>query len=194
MAKDIFILGYGSLIWDLDDLAPAVRGGWHMAQGPTMPLEFSRISPKRHQALALVIDPRGMLCPTHAIASTRHRVDEAVDALARRERTSPERIGYVDLASAKRSADTRGIAERVAAWCADRNAGGAVWTELESNFDDFSVERAMDYLKNLTGQSLTAAEEYINRAPATTDTPLRRALARDPWWQALSANARCRGE
>jgi hypothetical protein len=47
----------------------------------------------------------------------------------------------------------------------------------------------MQYLRGLEGESLAAAVEYINRAPATTDTPLRRALAVDPWWQSMSAQA-----
>ena len=41
-----------------------------------------------------------------------------------------------------------------------------------------------DYLKRLRGESLDEAVRYISHAPETTDTPLRRALDRDPWWQA----------
>ncbi|MDP6530786.1 MAG: hypothetical protein QF375_02760, partial [Arenicellales bacterium] len=50
------IIGYGSLIWDLDNLAPYVEGEWDMYQGPHLPLEFSLISKKRKRALALAID------------------------------------------------------------------------------------------------------------------------------------------
>ena len=74
-------------------------------------------------------------------------------------------------------------------WCRSEDAAGAVWTDLNGNFDDFTVERGIAYLKTLTGESLAAAEEYINCAPIATDTPLRRALAVDPWWQELSKAA-----
>ena len=68
-------------------------------------------------------------------------------------------------------------------------AAGAVWTDLDGNFENFTVARGIAYLKSLTGESLAAAEEYINCAPIATDTPLRRALARDPWWQQLTKDA-----
>jgi|GEM_PF-2686020 len=97
MKDHILILGYGSLIWDLDDLAPKVRGDWHLSAGPPLPLEFSRISPKRKQSLVVVIDPAaGDPCPTHAIESARDTVAEAVTDLAARERTTEAYIGWVD--------------------------------------------------------------------------------------------------
>ena len=35
------VLGWGSLLWDLDDLAPKVTGDWHMLAGPALPMEFA---------------------------------------------------------------------------------------------------------------------------------------------------------
>lgn len=189
MTKPVYILGYGSLIWDLDDLAPKVAGGWRMGEGPEFPLEFTRISPKRKQALALVIDKGGDLCPSHAIRSVRGTVSEAVADLAARERTIPEHIGWTDLTTGRHKSDFDGVAERVTEWCAAEGAAGAVWTDLDGNFDGFTVARGIAYLKSLTGESIAAAEEYINCAPVETDTPLRRALAADPWWQNLTRKA-----
>ena len=34
------ILGWGSLLWDLDDLSPHVRGPWRVCAGPALPMEF----------------------------------------------------------------------------------------------------------------------------------------------------------
>lgn len=192
MAAPIFILGYGSLIWDLDDLAPKVRGAWRMGEGPAIPLEFSRISPKRKLSLVVVIDEtHGHPCPTHAIESVRGTVTEAVADLAARERTARERIGWVDMqGGTARSSDAR-IARRMHEWCAAQGAGGAVWTDLDANFEaetglPFSLDAGLAYLRRLEGESLAAALEYINGAPAATDTPLRRALAADAWWRGLS--------
>jgi hypothetical protein len=189
MTKPIYVLGYGSLIWDLDDLAPKVTGDWRMNAGPAFPLEFSRISPKRKQSLVVVIDEAGDPCPSHAIRSIRCSVAEVADDLAARERTVLDHIGWVNLTTGARQSNYGGVADLVAAWCEAEDAAGAVWTDLDGNFDNFSIPRGIAYLKTLTGESLAAAEEYINCAPPATDTPLRRALASDPWWQDLTRAA-----
>lgn len=190
MNKPIWILGYGSLIWDLDDLAPKVTGEWRMGVGPRFPLEFSRISPKRKQALVVVIDQAGDPCPSHAIRSVRDSVAEAADDLAARERTVLDHIGWVDLATGRRQSNYGDVADLVAEWCEAEGAAGAVWTDLNGNFDGFTIPRAIDYLKTLTGESRASALEYINSAPPATDTPLRRALAENPWWQAMTLAAK----
>ena len=81
------------------------------------------------------------------------------------------------------------ITDRVRQWCQAEGWAGAVWTDLPSNFPEhlgvgFSVPRALAYLGGLTGDSLDEAVRYIENAPAATDTPLRRALAGEDWWQA----------
>lgn len=157
-----------------------------MGIGPQFPLEFTRISPKRKQALALVIDEMGDPCPSHAIRSVRATITEAADDLAARERTILDHIGWVDLTTRTHQSNYAGVADLVIEWCEREGAAGAVWTDLNGNFDNFTVERGIAYLKSLAGESLAAAEEYINCAPVATDTPLRRALALDPWWQELT--------
>jgi hypothetical protein len=187
LAGRVAVLGWGSLLWDLDDLAPKVEGGWLMDAGPRMPLEFSRISPKRLLSLVVVIDPEhGDPCPTHAIPSRRATVAEAAADLAARERTGRDRIGAVCMASGLRDGAAAGV---VADWCAETGAAGAVWTDLPRNFEaetggPFSVAAGLDYLRGLTGASAAEARRYIDGAPAATDTPLRRALADAPWWRA----------
>lgn len=184
----IAILGYGSLIWDLDDLAPKVRGGWRMAAGPALPLEFSRVSPKRKLSLVVVIDTAaGVPCPTHVIDSVRETVAEAVVDLAARERTEAAHIGWVDLAAGAAHSNREGVAAIVRNWCLAAGARGAVWTDLDGNFEQatgapFTIARGIAYLRTLEGESLAAAREYIDGAPIQTDTPLRRALRADPWW------------
>ena len=192
MDKPIHILGYGSLIWDLDDLAPKVRGGWRMAAGPALPLEFSRVSPKRKLSLVVVIDTAaGDPCPTHVIESARGSVAGAVVDLAARERTEAEHIGWVDMAAGTAHSNRAGVADTVREWCAATGAGGAVWTDLDGNFETatgapFTLARGIAYLRTLEGDSLAAALEYINGAPVETSTPLRRALIANPWWRSLT--------
>ena len=75
----IAVIGFGSLLWDLDDLGTKVSGEWKMYEGPILPLEFSLVSRKRHYALALVIDyGDGAPCPTCVIDSVRSEIGAAV--------------------------------------------------------------------------------------------------------------------
>ena len=188
----VAILGWGSLLWDLADLAPRVRCGWQRGAGPALPLEFSRVSPKRRHALVVVIDPRaGAPCPTHAIASRRDSVDRAAADLAARERCRLSRVGAVCLDTGLTRASDPGVAETVARWCRAGGWRGAVWTDLDANFEavtgrPFSVATGRAYLRELSGRSRAEAVRYITEAPAETDTPLRRALAAEPWWLALA--------
>ncbi|MEO1459838.1 MAG: hypothetical protein AAFV49_20035, partial [Pseudomonadota bacterium] len=131
----IAILGWGSLIWDLERLADGVEGGWAMGAGPAFPLEFSRVSAKRKQALAVCIDARhGAACPTHAIASRRAALAEAAADLAARERAAPGRIGFAAADGTAAHGREPAVVRSVAAWCRAGGWAGAVWTDLEPNY------------------------------------------------------------
>lgn len=185
--RNYAVLGWGSLIWDLDDLAPKVTLPWRMREGPRLPMEFTRISPKRKMGLAVCLDTdHGVDCPTHAIVSRRDTLDDVIDDLAARERAPRELIGGVCRVSDSGQGRDE-IAMRVRTWCEAEGWDGAVWTDLRSNYtetsgDRFTVEGAIAYLKTLGGDSLVEAVRYIHYAPVETDTPLRRALSGDPWW------------
>jgi hypothetical protein len=183
------ILGWGSLIWDLDNLAPHVRGDWAMGAGPALPMEFTRVSPKRKRALVVCLDAvHGVGCATNAIASVQGGIGAVVTDLARRERAPEQRIGAVCLAGGQARGTSPEVVKGVRRWCLAEGWAGAVWTDLPSNFEDhlgevFSVPRAVSYLRGLTGDSLDEAVRYIENAPAATDTPLRRALSAEEWWR-----------
>jgi len=185
---NIAILGWGSLIWDLEILEPHVEGDWQMATGPRLPMEFSRISPKRKMGLVVCLDPEaGVACETHVIRSARADIHAAVDDLAARERAPLARIGawHNSGISQGRMPTVVGQVEK---WCRAYGWAGAVWTDLEPNFHAyteraFDVDAAVAYLKTLDGENLTEAVNYIDSAPAQTRTPLREALKDDVWWQ-----------
>ncbi|QIE56424.1 hypothetical protein G5B40_13715 [Pikeienuella piscinae] len=186
----IAVIGWGSLIWDLDDLAPKVEGPWLMRAGPSLPFEFSRISPKRQNALALCLDPEhGAPCPTNAILSMRADIHQAAEDLRARERA--REIGFIGAFCARTGFHRSRLPEITpvfAEWCEATGAAGAVWTDLDSNFtgmngSDYSIAAAIAYLRTLEGASLDEAVRYIERAPETTETPLRSALRADTWWR-----------
>ena len=191
----IAVIGWGSLIWDLDNLAPLIEGTWLMGGGPVLPMEFSRVSPKRLQALAVCLDPKyGDPCQTNAIISIRDDIHEAAEDLRARERA--KRIDQIGLIHPKSGALHTRIPELgpiFEEWCAATGAAGAVWTDLDDNFEritnqPFTLSNAVTYLNGLTGESRAEAVRYITLAPAATDTPLRRALANVEWWRTESQN------
>lgn len=190
MKGRVAIVGWGSLIWDPDNLAPRLAGAWRMGAGPRLPLEFSRVSAKRLGALAVCIDEAaGVPCATHAVLSAREDADAARADLARRERAPLARIG---LFCARTGRAEGPAAQAAAAWAEENGLAGAVWTGLESNFLEetgapFTLERAEAHLRALTGDSRREAVRYIENAPRWTDTPLRRRLAGRDWWRAEAA-------
>ncbi len=186
----IAIIAYGSLIWDEECLAPHITGGWNRAAGPRLPVEFSRISPKRRGALVLAIDENaGAAVATSITRSRRTDVEEAAADLAKRERAPLEAIGIAD---GRRAANCPpSIGRIVNDWLASQDAfRAAIWTNLPLNFreetgEPFTHARGLAWLKRLSAESLAEAWRYITYAPEETDTTFRRYLRDDPWWCGL---------
>ncbi len=185
----IAVIGWGSLLWDLDDLTPKVSGDWKVAGGPRLPFEFVRVSDKRKKALVVVIDyEHGVECATSFIESARTQLHDAVDDLAARERTTKEYIGHCDLNGNGAAHIAPNASNTVQHWLNGNGFDGAVWTDLPGNFQErlsqpFSLEAAMRYLQGLQGDARTEAKCYITNAPANIDTPLRTALVTQAWWR-----------
>lgn len=188
----IAVIGWGSLLWDLDDLTPHVAGDWQVALGPMLPFEFVRVSPKRKQALVVVIDgDHGVPCATSHIDSTRDVLEHAVEDLARRERTTSEHIGYVSRDGSAAQTRHHFARDTVSQWLRSSPFDGAVWTDLAGNYEEvlgapFSIAGAIGYLRTLEGESLIEARRYIESAPSNVETPLRAALREESWWQAVT--------
>jgi hypothetical protein len=182
----IAILGWGSLIWDPRDLQLATA---FEPTGPSLPIEFCRIS--KNLRLTLIIDETfGTLCQTYAATCACNTLDDAVENLARREGMSGTAdVGYADLTSQERGrAATRRhphAVESIDDWALHAGYDAAIWTALDSHFEDrtsepFSVNAAMRFLENLEqhdGQAFARALDYIRRAPGATQTPVRERTA-----------------
>src|SRR5437899_2851545 len=90
----IAVLGWGSLIRSPGCLS--TRGDWELT-GPVLPIEFTRKSSDGR--LTLVIDhSTGVPVQTYWIESSMAALDDAIENLRKRERTTLERIGYLELA------------------------------------------------------------------------------------------------
>ena len=164
-----------------------------MEAGPRLPMEFSRISPKRKLGLVVCLDPAvGVECATNVIQSTKSDIAHTIDDLAARERAPLGLIGAVH-ADGLQKGRMPEVCAAVANWCETNDWDGAVWTGLEPNFHNyteqaFSIEAGLSYLRTLSGENLIEAHNYIENAPEQTQTPLRTALSKDNWWQGLKEN------
>ena len=182
----IGILGWGSLLWEGGAEFDECHEPWRF-EGPSLRIEFSRISSTRLGALTLVIDAEHGAPTTVAwCLSKRANVDAAVQDLRARKNTTPQNIGHalVDRATPA-AATTR--EDPLAAWACAHKLDAVVWAALASNFQErtgqaFSVHTALAYLNALAPEAKARAAEYVRRAPGFVMTPLRIALQTEPWF------------
>ena len=179
------MLGWGSLLWDKDSnkYFDYQHDCWK-CNGPTLKLEFSRISSSRDNALTLVIDPKHGSPVTVAWSmSLRTTIEEAVCDLQKREGpTKKENIGMLAINGDEppRAFDKKSL-DSIRAWAVERELEGVVWTDLRSNFYEikskpFSIDVAVDHLKSQIKDPKAKAIEYIKLAPSFVQTQLRTAI------------------
>jgi hypothetical protein len=182
----IAVLGWGSLIWDPESLQIADK--WQMT-GPRLPIEFARISDNGR--LTLVIDEvNGAEVPTRYAISAFDRLEDAVENLRVREGpTKREWIGSLEVGNGQLSewagSQHAKTCAKIKDWADATKLDGVIWTAIPPRFEGhtkggwtgeaFSVEAAIRYLSQLTGEKQTTAFEYIKRAPLEVVTPVRRA-------------------
>jgi hypothetical protein len=175
----VVVLGWGSLIWNSGKLP--LRGGWEQ-NGPTLPIEFSRIS--RDGRLTLIIDDEnGATVPTRFAKSPRTELQDAIDDLWDREgKPLKASIGFLDRSSGAGRARLPAVRQAINAWATERDFEAVIWTDLSSNFrekekQEYSPEAAGTYLERLRISSpkvFEKAVEYIANAAPEVDTAARR--------------------
>jgi hypothetical protein len=187
-APQIAILGWGSLLWEDRPEFDEWHDNWR-PDGPSLMLEFSRVSSTRLGALTLVVDPgHGVPIRVAWCLSKRKEPDDAVADLRCREGCPIRYIARMNVAS---SAEGQSLAhegaKEVATWANAKGLDVVVWTALPSNFAEklktrFSVQAAIGYLRDLPAPAKVKAAEYIWRAPEFVRTPLRSAVEQDRWF------------
>lgn len=169
----IVCIAWGSLVWDPGVLRCV--GDWQI-DGPTLPLEFARVS--RDGRLTLVLTPGAAPVPTLWCELNYHTGEAAQTALAGREGAALHAIG---LWPGHLPRHATGYAE-IAQWGAARGFGAVTWTALRPRFDGVDgagpkdAAAAASYLGTLTGDALVRASEYVRRAPDQVRTGFRAAL------------------
>ena len=188
MPAQIVILGWGSLLWDNRPEFDDQHEIWEL-DGPEIKVEFSRVSRfRRRGALTLVIDPQnGTLCRVAYAVSKRQDPEDAICDLRCREGTLRSNIGFLFTDGSRHQARDPSSRDSICAWAKAKRLDVVVWTDLDSNFAQkcektFSVDTALAYIQSLDPEAKSKAAEYVWRARAFVDTPLRRALQGQPWF------------
>lgn len=188
----VAILGWGSLLWDrrADFVEFNDRYRDWQLDGPTLKIEFSRVSYSRRGALTLVIDEQHGAPTTVAwCPSNRDALADVVRDLGCREGTTEKRIGRVYAGQAHAFAPGT-VEHSILAWAEGKQLDAVVWTALDSNFHEhtkrtFSVEAAVEYVGGLEREARVKAVEYVARAPDFVRTPVRAALQRVQWFREI---------
>lgn len=175
----IAILGWGSLLWDTRSKFSAFIaqcGPW-LRGGPTLPLEFSRISRSRGGALTLVVDPEnGIETTVSYCVSARVQPLDAIEDLRIRE--GPTRKEWIG--SFRAPFEQSRYFHAIRAWASSCGFDDVVWTDLPPDFHafrkQFSVEAAVTYVEGLDAHGKAMAREYFKQAPDFVQTPVRLAL------------------
>ena len=113
-------------------------------------------------------------------------LDQAKEALRRREGTVAKRIGTWEKGAVEPSL-IHGCAE----WAEARGVDALVWTALGPRFNKKDVvpleEEALSDLGALRGSARQLAEAYVRRTPRQIDTPLRRQFEARLGWSLLES-------
>lgn len=184
----IAILGWGSLIWQPKELEFDKVFGWQK-DGPTLPIEFSRIS--KDGRLTLVITVNGTKVPVLYALSNHQSVEEAVLNLAVREGSGRNSIGSYDKRKDEFSHDVF-FKQNILNWIKDKDIDAVIWTNLGENWNiknekgeiirQIQPNNRIEYLKELKGNTSALAEEYIRRTPPQIQTHFRKLIEEELNW------------
>lgn len=180
----IACLGWGSLLWDPQDLL--IDKQWNI-NGPKLPIEFCRQS--GNGRLTLVIDQDSE--PINVLWSlmTTHDLELAIESLRDREGIAKgRRDDYIGVLRSDESMGADPIRNTLNEWLQEVGFGAVIWTNLPCKFNGVngqkpSKEEAIIYLRGLEGDTRASAEEYIKRAPLQIMTAYRYAFEKELCWQ-----------
>ncbi len=178
----IACLGWGSLIWNGEDLP--VKGGWN-TDGPQLPVEYTRVSSGGRLTLVITEGAPAITVFWSRLSVT--SVDDAIQALAAREGIPEQNMHRsIGVWSAERSSG-HAQAATVGTWATESELSAVVWTALKPGFpgrrgEPLTCQEALAHLHTLEGEKRADAEEYIRRTPVQVRTPYRIAIEHKLGW------------
>ena len=177
----IGVIGWGSLIWCPNVLR--LRTAWHV-DGPRLPIEYARIS--KDGRLTLVIHESSADQDTLWAEWDGTDLETARNNLRVREGCALTSIHGVSRQRLSCGNPPDNVAGRVREWLTGKGLDAAIWTGLESNWQQkrqspFSAEDAVEYLRSIyasrppdDGLTLSRVREYIQNTPQQIQTEVRR--------------------
>ncbi|MGD8106350.1 hypothetical protein ACQE32_06725 [Pantoea sp. FN0302] len=174
---NIACLGWGSLLWKPDPLP--VSGEWH-ADGPWLPIEFSRIGDNGELATAVCLNAPAVQVFWALLAVD--TLEQACEALRQREQIPQDRNDGVGVLIAQGSP-----VGPLAEWAQQRQIDAVIWTALpprSANNEGLvpTIDDAIAYLRSLEGEKREHARNYLAQVPQQLDTPYRRAISQQLGW------------
>ena len=178
----IAIIGWGSLIWNPQNLAYNIDLNW-MPDGPLLPIEYSRISADGR--LTLVIADNVKHVKTYYAYSTIKSLDLAILNLAVREGSNISTIGYYIKNENHISPNNFTYQKEIKNWIElNNNIDAVIWTNLTENWKTKTQYKSrIDYLVNLPKEVSKVAEEYIRKTPLQINTLLRKEIEEKLNWE-----------
>jgi hypothetical protein len=185
----IALLGWGSLLWDRRADFDEHHEPWQL-DGPSLKVEFSRVSRSRNDALTLVLDARnGQSCQVAYAFSKRRDPDDAICDLRCREGSTLSNIGFCFADGSRHQSRSDEVLKDIRNWALPKAINVVIWSDLASNFErkskgreSFSIESALFHIQALDAEGKAKAAEYVWRAPEFIETPLRGILQSQPWF------------
>lgn len=156
----IACLGWGSLIWKPEALP--VVGDWQI-DGPSLPVEFSRVGDGGELATAICIDaPLSDVCWTLLDASS---LPLAVQALREREKIPAARDDGVGTLLPRKH-----VVGSLSKWAVSKGLDAVTWTALPPRYEGIenripSLEDVLAYLESLTGRCATTQNVTLSKCP-----------------------------
>jgi len=143
MPPQIAVLGWGSLLWEGGPEFDRWHDDWRF-DGPTLKLEFSRVSSSRLGALTLVIDyDNGVSATVAWCMSKRKNPDDAMVDLRCREGCPIKYIERLDVDSFTHSQEPPlNALNQIGPWAQARKLDVVIWTALPSTAVASRVDRA----------------------------------------------------
>lgn len=188
---NIVFLGWGSLTYHSTGLK--ILGSWE-SDGPRLPIEFARIS--ESHVLTLVLFAGASEVQTLWVRTDYIDIETAIERLAKRERTTTDNIGFVDIQKGiNRCKVIPEILPNIRSWAKQKRLDGVVWTDLPTNFEEktkmeFNEDNVVDYIFGLPISESHNAELYVRKAPDQVDTKLRRRIVQEFGWRSLTECSR----
>lgn len=181
------MLAWGSLEWDPRELK--IESGSWKDDGPSLPIEFARISQDGRLTLVIFEDTGDVqvLWNTMTIDS----INEARENLMAREGSRCiDIIGYCEVENDINQYGDKNICERIRTWAKEKKLDAVIWTNLPSNFKEkqnkeLNKENVLEYLNTLPNDKKEKAKEYIIKTPHQISTAIRDYVEENLGWKAL---------